>query len=207
VVEKESRENPPVNVIPREEDGWAVVREGNKKASAVHPTRHQAEQHGRSLARQNRTDFYLYDKQGRILAHDFYGPPYRPHGGEVAYGEEMGQLTITRTDTGAVQRQVAYYDREKDIWTVEAHTYPALEESNPGIREAPIGRAPTESDIYEELSSDDMQRLYPKLWEKVKPQSPPVPSSKEEGTGGLCFFFRLTYSYRLLKRSLSARLQ
>src|SRR5215208_1527968 len=109
MVEKESRENAPIQVVPREE-GWAVIREGNKKVSAVHPTRHQAEQHGRSLARQSRTDFYLYDKQGRILAHDFYGPPQRLHGGEGAYGEEMGQVTLTRADTGAVQRQVAYYD-------------------------------------------------------------------------------------------------
>jgi len=30
-----------------------------------------------------------------------------------------------------------------------------------------MGRAPVESDAYEELSPDDMQRLYPELWEKV----------------------------------------
>jgi hypothetical protein len=33
-----------------------------------------------------------------------------------------------------------------------------------------MGRAPVEPDAYEELSSDEMQRLYPELWEKVKPQ-------------------------------------
>ena len=163
------RENPPVCVIPRE-DGWAVAREGNKKTSAVHPTRHQAEQHGRSLARQNRTDFYLYDKQGKILAHDFYGPPHKPHGGRGAYGEEVGQVIIDRTDAGAVQRQVAYYDRQKDTWTIEVHTYPPLDQSNPGIWEDPMGRAPTESETYEQPSLDDMNRLYPELWEKVKPQ-------------------------------------
>ncbi len=169
MAERESRENLPIHVISRE-DGWAVVREGNKKTSAVPPTRHQAEQHVRSLASQNRTDSYLYDKQGRILAHDFYGPPRRPHGDQKAYGEEMGQVIIDLTDTGAVQRQVAYYDREKDIWTVEVHTYPALDQSNPGIWDDPMGRAPTESEIYEQLSSDDMPRLHPNLWEKVKPQ-------------------------------------
>jgi hypothetical protein len=70
-VEKESRENLTIHVIPRE-DGWAVVNGGNKKVSAVHPNRHQAEQHGRSLAYQSRTDIYVYGKQGRILAHDSY---------------------------------------------------------------------------------------------------------------------------------------
>ena len=55
----ESREKP-VHVAPRQ-DGWVVMREGNKKASAVHPTRHQAEEHGRSIARDHGTDFYLHD--------------------------------------------------------------------------------------------------------------------------------------------------
>lgn len=136
----------------------------------MHPTRHQAEEHGRSIARKHHTDFYLHDADGRIIRHDFYDPQHRPHESEGAYGEQIGEVTITRTDTGAAQRQIAYYDRERDTWTVEVHTYPALDESNPGLRDDPMGRAPAESDAYEELSSDDMQRLYPELWEKVGPQ-------------------------------------
>jgi hypothetical protein len=49
-------------------------------------------------------------------------------------------------------------------------TYPAIDQSNPGLREDPMERVPVEFDAYEELSSNDMQRLYPELWEKVKPQ-------------------------------------
>ncbi|MDX6382040.1 MAG: hypothetical protein QOI57_3064 [Rubrobacteraceae bacterium] len=100
MADKESRENPPIHVIPRK-DGWAVVREGNKKASAVHPTRHQAEEHGLSLAHKSGADFVLHDRDGRVLVHDFYGPP---HGGEGerVHGEQEGQVTVTRTDTGAV---------------------------------------------------------------------------------------------------------
>jgi hypothetical protein len=30
-----------------------------------------------------------------------------------------------------------------------------------------MGRAPAESDTYEELSPDEIQGLYPELWEKV----------------------------------------
>lgn len=110
-----------------------MVREGNKKVSAVQSTRHQAEEHGRSLARQSRADFVLHDRDGRVLVHDFYG---EPHGGEVegAHGEQKGQVTVTRSDTGAVQRQVAYHDRARDTWTVEVHTYPAIDQSNPGLR-------------------------------------------------------------------------
>jgi hypothetical protein len=159
-----SKENQPVHVVPRK-DGWAVVREGNKKASAVHPTRHQAEEHGRSLARKSGTDFLLHDRDGRVLVHDFYGPP---HEGERVHAEPEGQVTVTRTDTGVVQRQVAYHDRERDAWTVEVHTYPTPDESNPELREDPMGRMPRESVIYEELSSDELQKRYPELWEKVK---------------------------------------
>jgi hypothetical protein len=168
VADNEARENRPIHVTPRE-DGWAVVREGNKKVSAVHPTRHQAEEHGRSLARKSRADFVLHDKDGNVLVHDFYG---EPHGGEVegVHGEKKGQVTVTRPDTGTVHRQVAYHNRARGTWTVVVHTYPAIDQSNPGLREDPMGRAPAESDTYEELSPDEMQRLYPELWEKVKPQ-------------------------------------
>ncbi len=133
------------------------------------PTRHQAEEHGRSLARKSRADFVLHDKEGNVLVHDFYG---EPHGGEVegVHGEKKGQVTVTRPDTGTVQRQVAYHNRARGTWTVVVHTYPAIDQSNPGLREDPMGRAPAESDTYEELSPDEMQRLYPELWEKVKPQ-------------------------------------
>jgi hypothetical protein len=125
VADNEARENRPIHVTPRE-DWWAVVREGNNKVSAVHPTRHQAEEHSRSLARQSRTDFVLHGRDGRILEHDFYG---EPHGGEDegVHGAQKGQITVTRPDTGAVQRQVAYHDRARGTWTVVVHTYPAID--------------------------------------------------------------------------------
>jgi hypothetical protein len=97
--------------------------------------------------------------------HDFYGSPHRGEG-ERVHDEQEGQVTLTSTDTGAVQRQLTYYDREQDTWTVEVHTYPALDESNPGLREDPMGRIPEESVTHEELSSDEMQRRYPELWER-----------------------------------------
>ncbi|MDP8952258.1 MAG: DUF2188 domain-containing protein [Actinomycetota bacterium] len=122
MADKEPRGNPPVHVTHRE-DGWAVAREGNKKVSAVHPTWHQAEEHGRSLARRNRADFYLHDRDGKVLVHDIYGPRHE-HEGEGARGQKTAEVTVTRPDTGAAQRQVAYHDLSSDTWTVEVHTYP-----------------------------------------------------------------------------------
>jgi hypothetical protein len=34
-------------------DGWAVVREGNKRATSTHPTQSEAAERGRELARRD----------------------------------------------------------------------------------------------------------------------------------------------------------
>lgn len=73
-----SSKKPDVHVTPRA-DGWAVTREGNKKASAVLPTQEQAEKKGRNIARKDKTEFYLHNKQGQIRERDSYGSdPYPP---------------------------------------------------------------------------------------------------------------------------------
>jgi hypothetical protein len=70
----------PVHVTPRE-DGWAVMREGNARASSVHLTQKEAEQKGRQTARKDKTEFYLHNKQGQIRERDSYGnDPYPPKG-------------------------------------------------------------------------------------------------------------------------------
>lgn len=70
----------PVHVTPRE-DGWAVIREGNERASSVHPTQEEAEQKGREAARNDRTEFHLHNKQGQIRERDSYGKdPHPPRG-------------------------------------------------------------------------------------------------------------------------------
>jgi hypothetical protein len=64
--ERSSSENPPIHVVRREDDTWAVYREGNKKVSSVHDTREQAEKRGvlwptraapSSLSTTNKTGF------------------------------------------------------------------------------------------------------------------------------------------------------
>jgi uncharacterized protein DUF2188 len=62
----------PIHVTPRE-DGWAVVREGNQRASSVHPTQKEAERAGRQAARKDQTEFVLHNRQGQIRKRDSYG--------------------------------------------------------------------------------------------------------------------------------------
>ena len=69
-----------VHVMPRE-DGWAVMREGNKRASSVHSTQREAEQKGRQTARHDKTEFFLHNRQGQIRERESYGKdPYPPKG-------------------------------------------------------------------------------------------------------------------------------
>ncbi len=70
----------PVHVTPRD-DGWAVMREGNQRASSVHPTQKEAEKVGRQAARKDRTEFVLHNRQGEIRQRDSYGDDPRSRKG------------------------------------------------------------------------------------------------------------------------------
>lgn len=75
-----SKRDKPVHVTPRAQ-GWAVVREGNSKASWLYETQGEAEMAGREAARRDRTEFLLHGKDGRIRERDSYGrDPYPPRG-------------------------------------------------------------------------------------------------------------------------------
>ena len=53
-------------------DGWAVVREGNKRATSTHPTQSEAAEVGRNLARRDSTEFFLHGQDGQIREHRDY---------------------------------------------------------------------------------------------------------------------------------------
>lgn len=76
-----ANKKPGVHVTPRE-DGWAVIKEGNKRASSVHRTQKEAEKKGRQAARKDQAEFYLHNKQGQIRKRDTSGgnDPYPPKG-------------------------------------------------------------------------------------------------------------------------------
>jgi hypothetical protein len=61
-----------VHVTPRG-NKWAVIREGNQRATSLHDTQKQAEKKGRETARRDKTEFYLHNQQGAIRERDSYG--------------------------------------------------------------------------------------------------------------------------------------
>jgi sporulation protein YlmC with PRC-barrel domain len=57
----------------RRDDGWAVIREGNQRATSVYPTQAEAAKEGRHIARREGTEFFLHAQDGRIREHSSYG--------------------------------------------------------------------------------------------------------------------------------------
>src|ERR687885_3008251 len=81
----------PVHVEPRE-DGWAVVREGNERATSLHQTQSEAAKEGRDIARRNEAEFFLHARDGSIREHNIYGEVQTREGGEqVSEGQQQGQ--------------------------------------------------------------------------------------------------------------------
>lgn len=69
-----------VHVTPHG-DKWAVMREGNERASSLHDTQKEAEQKGREAARKDQTEFLLHGRDNRIRERDSYGnDPHPPKG-------------------------------------------------------------------------------------------------------------------------------
>jgi len=165
MTDQKVRRKRPVHVERRPDGRWAVVREGNKKASAVHPTREQAVKHARSMASKSGSEVYVHDREGAVREHDSYGAAAETH--EEALGREVASVLLTRPDTWAVERQIAYRDGEGETFIVRIESYPPTEESRPGGRTDPVGRAPAESETYERLDRKEVRRRYPELWEKI----------------------------------------
>ena len=97
-------QKPPVHVELREE-GWAVVREGEKRATSAHPTQSQAAEEGRDLARREQAEFFLHAQDGHVREHRSYGE-------ELNDTEEAHGLTDARHDEGfgAPEERYAGYE-------------------------------------------------------------------------------------------------
>src|SRR5215217_610785 len=93
----------PVHVEPREK-GWAVVREGNERATSVHSTQAEAAKEGRNIARRNETEFFLHAQDGSIREHSNYGEVEAvENGGEVTEGVENLSQQIQEQTTRTAQ--------------------------------------------------------------------------------------------------------
>lgn len=62
-------------------DGWANRREGAKRASSRHATKAEAQAAGRELAKRDRVEHLIHNKDGNIGQRNSYGnDPYPPKG-------------------------------------------------------------------------------------------------------------------------------
>jgi uncharacterized protein (TIGR02271 family) len=99
-------QNPAVHIELRD-DAWIVVREGNQRATSVHPTQSEAAESGRELARRDGAEFFLHGQDGRVREHhDYRGDDTSENGGilDTALGtvgtvaDAADGITSTATD-------------------------------------------------------------------------------------------------------------
>ena len=106
-------------------EGWAVVREGNERATSTHPTQSEAAETGRDLARRDKSEFFLHAQDGQIREHRDYRDeqPSSDEGIVDTVPGTVGTLTdvVDRTTGvaaqaagGASRETEATQDRERD---------------------------------------------------------------------------------------------
>jgi len=65
--------------VVKHEDGWAVKKEGNQRASSVHPTQKEAIETGRDAAKTERSELVIHGRDGKIRDKDSFGSdPFPP---------------------------------------------------------------------------------------------------------------------------------
>jgi uncharacterized protein (TIGR02271 family) len=99
-------QKPAVHVEFRGE-GWAVVREGNKRATSTHPIQSEAAESGRELARRDKSEFFLHAQDGQIREHRDYreGQPSADEGTVDTVSETLGTVAgVVGGTTGVAAR-------------------------------------------------------------------------------------------------------
>lgn len=64
--------------VVRRPEGWAVRGEGNSRDTVHRPTQKDAIEAARDIARNQRADVVVHDRQGRIRDRDSYGNDPNP---------------------------------------------------------------------------------------------------------------------------------
>ncbi len=69
------------HIVPHE-NGWAVVGEGNSRATSVHGTQQEAIDAGREIARNQGGELLIHGRDGQIRERDSSGnrDPFPPRG-------------------------------------------------------------------------------------------------------------------------------
>ncbi|MBI5463485.1 MAG: DUF2188 domain-containing protein [Ignavibacteriales bacterium] len=62
-----------IHVTHRKDGPWAVIGEGDDRASSLHETQREAIEAGRSIAENNRSELVIHDRDNRIRDKDSFG--------------------------------------------------------------------------------------------------------------------------------------
>ena len=114
---------PPVHIEARE-SGWAVVRQGSKRATSVHPTQAEAAKEGREIARREETEFFLHAQDGRVREHHSYEavPRSASLGAETDAGPEAdrsGDPTSAGSDGGTSGEETSGTEETRSLAGME----------------------------------------------------------------------------------------
>jgi uncharacterized protein (TIGR02271 family) len=124
-------QRPAVHIESRGQE-WAVVREGNKRATSTHPTQSEAAEIGRDLARRDKCEFFLHAQDGQIREHRDYreGQSSGEEGIVDTVSEKLGTLTdVVGGTTGVVAQAAGGANREEDQDDRVADAAPGAESS------------------------------------------------------------------------------
>ena len=110
---------------------WAVVREGNERATSTHPTQSEAAQIGRDLARRDKSEFFLHAQDGQIREHRDYR---EGQSSEEGFVDTVSKTVQTLTDvvggtTGTSARAAGGASRREDQDDGAAYAAPGAESS------------------------------------------------------------------------------
>ena len=68
-----------IHVTHRSDGSWAVIGEGDSRASSLHDTQREAIDVAREIAMNNASELVVHDRRNRIRDRDSYGDdPYPP---------------------------------------------------------------------------------------------------------------------------------
>jgi len=68
---------PHIHVVPRKDEGWAVIKEKSQRSSHLTDTKKEAEELARKQAKREHTEVVIHGRDGKIQDPDSYGndPP------------------------------------------------------------------------------------------------------------------------------------
>jgi hypothetical protein len=67
-----------IHITHRKNQSWAVIGEGDKRASSLHKTQADAIEAGRDISKNNKAELVIHDRENLIRDKDSYGNDPNP---------------------------------------------------------------------------------------------------------------------------------